>query len=89
MGVKDRPQCYFDVELNREAGKRFCVEDSVLVFIHNPISRKRFVVTVFGLQATCLLCSKSVCDLYPRFSCFCLCLCVFMLRLSLFSPECK
>lgn len=21
MGVKDRPQCYFDVELNREPGK--------------------------------------------------------------------
>lgn len=46
MGVKDRPQCYFDVELNREPGKiisyhstgmiiRLRCEQPQLIFIAN------------------------------------------------------
>lgn len=30
MGVKDRPQCYFDVELNREPGKMVSIGENRL-----------------------------------------------------------
>lgn len=39
MGVKDRPQCYFDVEINREPGKMLLFGCSEIVLCEGQIAK--------------------------------------------------